>query len=422
MDYVVLDVETTGLFPKRADRVVEIALIRVDALGNVIEEFETLINPNRDLGPTYIHGITGEDVLRAPSFEDIGRQLLDRVEAATLIGHNIRFDLAFLNAEFSRLNCSPRIAGTICTLAMARVSAPDIPSRRLGALCNYFGIKFKDHHSAMADARATLALLRICSDIVKAGCLEELVHHLPTAGLTNPEPPRLAGGRARPLPRSVARSVQLRRKSLLETVVSRLPSGDPAIAGLDSYLDVLDHVLLDRRVTAEEEEQLLGTAGEMGLSDSAVLAAHRQYLTDLIQTAWADGVLTEFERHDIDRVRGLLGVPENECKFMLNRARNEQCSTVRSSPRKTPTLRGKSVCFTGQLVARHEGHPMSRRQAESLARTAGLEVKSGVSRKLDYLVTADPHSLSGKAKKARELGTTILAESVFWSMLGIAVD
>ncbi|MCH7542332.1 MAG: 3'-5' exonuclease, partial [Proteobacteria bacterium] len=132
--------------------------------GQVMAYEMVLASPDQGLR------VTLEDVVVVT---DDGYEILSAGLPTTILKADVnttRAFLAFLNAEFSRLNCSPRIAGTICTLAMARVSAPDIPSRRLGALCNYFGIKFKDHHSAMADARATLALLRICSDIVKAGC------------------------------------------------------------------------------------------------------------------------------------------------------------------------------------------------------------------------------------------------------------
>jgi DNA polymerase-3 subunit epsilon len=52
----------------------------------------------------------------------------------------------------------------------------------------------------------------------------------------------------------------------------------------------------------------------------------------------------------------------------------------------------------------------------------GLIIKSGVSNKLDYLVTADPNSLSGKARKAKDLGIRIVAEPVFWNMIGLAVE
>ncbi|MFN5709696.1 MAG: BRCT domain-containing protein, partial [Planctomycetota bacterium] len=68
------------------------------------------------------------------------------------------------------------------------------------------------------------------------------------------------------------------------------------------------------------------------------------------------------------------------------------------------------------------GSPIRREIAEALASEAGLIVTSGVSKKLDILVVADPNTQSGKAKKAREYGIRILSEPVFWQMLGVSVD
>lgn len=62
---------------------------------------------------------------------------------------------------------------------------------------------------------------------------------------------------------------------------------------------------------------------------------------------------------------------------------------------------------------------MERNEAEDLARAADLIVKSGVSKKLDILVCADPHSQSSKARKARDYGVRIMAEEAFWRALGV---
>jgi DNA polymerase-3 subunit epsilon len=74
-------------------------------------------------------------------------------------------------------------------------------------------------------------------------------------------------------------------------------------------------------------------------------------------------------------------------------------------------LEGASVCFTGEMS-------LPRPELSNRAVNAGLIVKSGISKKLDVLVVADADSMSGKAKKARELGIRIVSESVFLVMLG----
>ena len=86
------------------------------------------------------------------------------------------------------------------------------------------------------------------------------------------------------------------------------------------------------------------------------------------------------------------------------------------------SLRGKRVCFTGELQCTIGGEPIARERAEALAARAGCEVADSVTKKLDVLVLADPHSQSGKAKKARSYGVRILHEPLFWRAIGVDVD
>ena len=62
-EYVVVDVETTGCYPGGHDRIVETGMVGLDPEGSVVDEYETLINPSRDRGPTWLHGIEARDVL-----------------------------------------------------------------------------------------------------------------------------------------------------------------------------------------------------------------------------------------------------------------------------------------------------------------------------------------------------------------------
>ena len=70
----VVDVETTGL--GKSDRIVEVAVVLIDAHSfEVVDEYETLINPLRDIGPTHIHGVTAQMVEAAPTFDDVSGYL-----------------------------------------------------------------------------------------------------------------------------------------------------------------------------------------------------------------------------------------------------------------------------------------------------------------------------------------------------------
>ncbi|MEI6503461.1 MAG: exonuclease domain-containing protein, partial [Armatimonadota bacterium] len=70
-EVAVVDVETTGFAAQHTDRIVEIAIVRLSSGGDTLDEFETLVNPQRDVGPTHIHGISAHDVLDAPTFAEI---------------------------------------------------------------------------------------------------------------------------------------------------------------------------------------------------------------------------------------------------------------------------------------------------------------------------------------------------------------
>jgi DNA polymerase-3 subunit epsilon len=96
----VIDVETTGLY--RTDRVVEIAIVTMDAAtGTVIDEFDTLVNPLRDPGPTWIHGVSASMLIDAPPFKDIAHHVAARLHDAVVVGHNLRFDTRMVGNESS---------------------------------------------------------------------------------------------------------------------------------------------------------------------------------------------------------------------------------------------------------------------------------------------------------------------------------
>ena len=94
-DYVVFDLETTGISPK-TDEVVEISAVKVEH-GKVTDEFSTLVNPKRRIpyGASRVNGITDDMVAEAPFFEQVLEEFLEFIEGFVLVGHNIaRFDMS----------------------------------------------------------------------------------------------------------------------------------------------------------------------------------------------------------------------------------------------------------------------------------------------------------------------------------------
>ena len=191
-----------------------------------------------------------------------------------------------------------------------------------------------------------------------------------------------------------------------------VPSG-LAASGIaaSQYLDLLDRVLEDRRISDDEIRALAAMAQEWDLDISTVATLNAAYLGGVWNLVLADGIVTDAERRDLVIVAELLGVPLDDPVESKPQRRASSCE-----------LSGKSVCFTGASVVTIRGLELTRDDQERLAREAGMVIKPGVSGKLDMLVLADPDSRSGKAKKADELGVRKMAEPVFWRALGVEID
>lgn len=155
--YVVLDIETTGLNPAQ-DKIIEIAAVRLKD-GNIIREFNTLVNPGRPV-PRNIQKLTGIDdtmVRGAPGLDEILPALLTFTEDAVLVAHNGKFDLAFLSHAlgFNPWEHQPLLD----TLVLSRILFPCLPSYRLGYLTQRLEIEVRKHHRALNDVLATVQLL-----------------------------------------------------------------------------------------------------------------------------------------------------------------------------------------------------------------------------------------------------------------------
>lgn len=172
-------------------------------------------------------------------------------------------------------------------------------------------------------------------------------------------------------------------------------------------------------MTLGEQDELAAVAADLGLSRDRLHSVHADYVGTLIAVAHRDGIVTEREREDLDLVAETLGVGGLEQALrQLDRAESRESGDGGAS---AGTV-GKSVCFTGALCCSYSGELITRELAERLAEEAGMVVLPRVTKKLDVLVVADPHSMSGKTRKAREYGTRIVAETAFWPMIGVEVS
>lgn len=156
--YAVVDLETTGFDAVGVDRIVEIAIVRIDAVGRELGVYETLVNPGRTTGAIGVHQISEAMVARAPTFEQIASSVLAWLEGVVVVAHNACFEDAFLTAEFARVGIRPPAQPALDTLPMAQRCVPTA-NHRLGTVCEWAGVRIDGAHTAVGDARATSQML-----------------------------------------------------------------------------------------------------------------------------------------------------------------------------------------------------------------------------------------------------------------------
>ncbi len=154
----VLDVETTGLHPQR-DGIWEVAVLLVDD-GRVSARHSWLLDPGQPLPGAIaaLGGVLDAELRGQPRFVAIAAELLGLLHGRLLVGHNLRFDLAFLRRGLLAAGLRLR-ARQLCTLRLARQLHPELPAHGLDALCAQFAIPRFIAHRAPADAEATWQLL-----------------------------------------------------------------------------------------------------------------------------------------------------------------------------------------------------------------------------------------------------------------------
>lgn len=401
--YAVIDLETTGFDPLRHDRIVEIAVVHVDEHGDLTSEWCTLVNPQRDLGPQHVHGVTAAAARRAPTFPRIAGRVAELLRDRVLVAHNLAFDAPFLAHQFRDIGVAApiRLESGLCTMRMAARFLPDA-ARSLAACCAAAGIPLDHAHCALDDTRAAAMLLG---------------HYIRAAGTPVPWTELLDRRSAAvwpPMPPASFHEVQRgagdhEKPDFLARLVDHLPRDvDPSA---DGYLAILDRAIVDRRISATEADALVRAAADLGLDRAAVLESHRGYLGDLAAAALAEGPVGPRETAHLHRVADLLGLP----RAAVAAAFDQVHSRVRGPRRHTPFRLGTGdlVVFTGQTRE-------PRNVWEQRARDAGLLVAGRVDATTRLVVAADVDTMSIKAHAARAYGVPIVGEHTFGELIGRA--
>ncbi|MGW6004368.1 exonuclease domain-containing protein [Oerskovia enterophila] len=447
--FAVIDLETTGFSPRQHDRIAEVAVVLTDTAGRVQDEWCTLVNPERDLGPQHVHGISAADVSLAPTFAVVAPHLARLLEGRVIVAHNASFDTRFLRAEFGRVGLPVGIdpLACLCTMRLAGTFLPSAP-RGLAICCELAGVVHDGAHSALGDARATAGLLEHYLGLDDADPLWAQAHE---ASATHSWPGLAPSSAFSPVLRGASRPTGHWLSGLSDRL-DRVPFPVEA----DDYLALLDLALLDRYVSFTERGALLAAAEEAGLGRAQVESLHRGYLDALARVALEDGVLSDAEVADLYEVAGQLGMDADDVAAAVERAASGPVlatqpdagahlraeasgavgpggdgeaggadalggsargtalggavATVAARPR-FALAQGDEIVLTGAMTRPREDW-------EHEARTAGLTPWPNVTKRTRVVIAADPDSLSGKARTARRYGIPVVSESVLEELLG----
>jgi DNA polymerase III epsilon subunit-like protein len=227
--FAVIDVETTGI-DASCHRVIEVAVLTCDWTGAVLDRFESLVRPD-DLAPV---GQRAEMLAGAPTFAEVAGDVLAPLSRAVVTGHNVRFDLHFLDAELSRFGLRLPDHRYVCTRELATLLGCDVANRTLASLCAYLGVGFDRWHTAADDTTATAAVLaHLLGRAVGFGrvLLSSIESHWP--GWVHDWPVLPAGGRAlvRDVERWPPKGDQPGSKRAKEASFRRLGAGPASPSG-----------------------------------------------------------------------------------------------------------------------------------------------------------------------------------------------
>lgn len=434
--FAILDFETTGLAPQRGDRVLEIGAVYMSSDLRIDGAIETLVNPQRDVGPTRVHGITARDVYDAPAFDRIAPALLDMLDGCVVVGHNVAFDLRFLTAELEREGYEVPEIVAIDTMQVAKTllkqSAPK--SFKLGDITehlgfgitdvfDYVGLEGRPAHSALGDAMLTTFLLSKLVQMSEGSSYwgshldraERVVwpEHYSVELVAkrrgdSPQKESVSACESSAVPaRSLVSEVHPDATSAsIGDVFEALGAKAPSAVATAEYAKRLDASLADRLLTSEEVDTLVNTARTLGLDSITLGSLHRGQFDEVVRAAWDDGVLTSEEQADIQRVAELLGIDDDSVRHALR----ERSSTSVGAPveaieatLKQPLPSQATVVLTGEMTR-------DRSQIEAEILGLGYGIGGTVTKKTALLIVADLYTQSGKAKKARQYGIPVLEE------------
>lgn len=298
--YACLHLHTTGLTPGR-DRILEVAVVRCDAAGEVASEWSTVLDPEgREVSAGWFHGLTPGALQGAPTFADVASELLTQCEGAVVVAHHADFVESFVAGALLR---SGVLAPSLPVLPLARLAAVSIPApnTRLATLGALAGRPRTMPSGALADARILAAVLpRVLGPL--GGRIRYPVEPIPHTHAKHRRRPVL-------LPRGTPASASVPSGYLADLLAavpaSAAEQNDPRLA---AYLDALMSVLV-RGIVAQEVRELMAMAVRSGYRADAIRAVHQRVLESLRATAFGRGRVGQTHVRHLRAVAHSLGIP-----------------------------------------------------------------------------------------------------------------
>ena len=288
MEFAIVDLETSGLEPASA-RVIEIAILLVNSKGDIHEEYATLINPgNGRVGPTFIHHITEEAVLTAPTFQEVAGDILKRFENRIIVAHHAAFEDKFLAAEFKRAGIKPPPMPALDTLWLSR-EVLDLPNYKMQTVLQHYGVEEIDLHTALGDVRALNKILPTLISQATSILYPTGHSEFPEVALSGKQKTRVT-------------NLKKGEKGWINSLLEKLPESGTAISSeIESdYLDLLSQVLADGKIIGDEAKALSKLAGEAGLGRTQLVKLHESFVAQLRKQAEADGDVDAQELKQIE--------------------------------------------------------------------------------------------------------------------------
>jgi DNA polymerase-3 subunit epsilon len=288
-EFAIIDLETSGLEPGNA-RIIEVAILLMNSNGEVQEEYATLVNPgNGQVGPTFIHHITEEAVLSAPTFAEIAGDILKRFENRIIVAHHAAFEDKFLASEFKRAGIKLPPIPALDTLWLTR-QVVELPNYKMQTVIQNYGIEETDLHTALGDVRALAKILPTLLRVAPTILYPVMHSELPAIPVSGKQKTRVT-------------NLKKGEKGWINSILEKLPeSGSDATSELESeYLELLEQVLADGKIIGDEAKALSKLAGEAGLGRKQVVKLHESFLARVKSAAETDGNVDGVELKKIEQ-------------------------------------------------------------------------------------------------------------------------